>query len=221
MSNSKKERFDRDDDCDSFGDLLQQAIDGDSSAITQIVESFRPYLLLIANQDFDRNLQAKLAPSDLVQSALLAAQQNFKSFQGGSIEGLRVWVKKILQNGMIDATRKFKQTAKRQSGREVPIVGAQHAGACDSQVNPLRQSILHEQAEMLEQAMTELPENYRQAIRWRNWEQLSFPEMGKRFGTGEDAARKLWARAMVQLQEIVKSRYSSLDSQKPDFPPHS
>ncbi|MEZ6095287.1 MAG: sigma-70 family RNA polymerase sigma factor [Pirellulaceae bacterium] len=197
---------------DSFDRLLKRAVDGDEAAVNELVEGLRPYLLLIANQHFDRELQGKIAPSDLVQSALFAAQKNLPQFRGESVEALRSWVKTILKNNLIDARRKYLQAAKRNSGKDIKLDSRLVQTVSDSTESPSTATANQEKTVLLQQAIACLPDNHRQIIRMRNWEQLGFVEIANQLGLTEDGARKLWARAIKNLASVVKSRFPGLDS---------
>jgi RNA polymerase sigma-70 factor (ECF subfamily) len=69
------------------------------------------------------------------------------------------------------------------------------------QPSPSGEALSREEWEQLNQAMTKLPELYRQAIELRHAGNLTFQELGQKLGRSEEAARKLWARAVRQLQE--------------------
>lgn len=209
---SNPDRVPQEVDNDVFARRLRAAIDGDDDAVSDVVESLRPYLLLIANEDFDRQLQGKLGPSDLVQSALFSARQQFSRFDGDSVAALKAWVRRILKNNMVDARRRYVGAAKRSAKAEVQLDSRFAGVISDPEDTPAMATYRQERIAMLLQAMDELPEKYRDVIRWRNWEKLGFAEMGERLGTGEDAARKLWARALVKLQKIIASRFPELDS---------
>jgi RNA polymerase sigma-70 factor (ECF subfamily) len=58
---------------------------------------------------------------------------------------------------------------------------------------------LQEEARLLEAAMDRLPPDQREAILLRRYEELAFKDVGARLGRSEDAARKLFARAMTAL----------------------
>jgi len=47
---------------------------GSKEALGQMLEGCRQYLLLVANEQFDPDLQDKLGPSDIVQETFLDAQ---------------------------------------------------------------------------------------------------------------------------------------------------
>ncbi len=197
-----------------FEELLQRAIAGDAEAVANVVESLRTYLLLIANQEVDRDLQAKFGASDLVQSALIVAHRKFAEFQGKSIDALQGWVRQILRHDLIDARRRFKGTARRQTNAEIPIEGSSgpKISLVDPMETPATLSSQHEQFRMVQNALSDLPPNYQKVIEMRNWQEMSFGEIGEFFGTGEDAARKLWSRALLRLKEVLNTKYPEMDS---------
>ncbi len=55
----------------------------------------------------------------------------------------------------------------------------------------------------LQQALRQLSPDHEAVIRLRNWERLSFAEIGQRLGRSEEAAKKLWARAITRLKEVL------------------
>jgi RNA polymerase sigma factor (sigma-70 family) len=61
-----------------------------------------------------------------------------------------------------------------------------------------------ERAELVRRALDRLPEDYRWALLWRYQETLSFEEIGRLLQRSPNAARKLWARALVRLQQELE-----------------
>lgn len=53
---------------------------------------------------------------------------------------------------------------------------------------------------MLRAALQRLSEEQRRVIRLRNWDELTFAEIGRRLNRSEEAARKLWTRSVEKLQ---------------------
>src|SRR5262245_20956863 len=82
---------------------VQDAREGSSEALGQLLEGCRQYLLLVANQQLDPGLRDKLGPSDLVQETFLDAQQDFRHFHGHTEPELLAWLRRILLNNLADA----------------------------------------------------------------------------------------------------------------------
>src|SRR5262245_29306217 len=100
---------------------LAEARNGSVEALGEVLELCRRYLLQIANSEVDSRLQAKLGASDLVQETFLEAQRIFPRFQGDSPDELRAWLRAILLNRAATNVRQFRQTEKRDLGREIVI----------------------------------------------------------------------------------------------------
>jgi RNA polymerase sigma-70 factor (ECF subfamily) len=62
-----------------------------------------------------------------------------------------------------------------------------------------------EEAAALHAAMSRLSEDYREVLHLRNWQQLPFMDIGEKMGRSAEAARKLWSRALVQLQQELNA----------------
>ena len=188
---------------------ITAARNGSSNALGQLLESCRQYLLLVANQELNPNIQAKVGASDVVQETFLMAHRQFDCFHGATEAELLAWLRRILINNLANVSRHYKQTAKRGARSEVTLPEAMllgKANAGDVPVDsPSKQAIAREEDGTLQRALQELPEHYRQVIVWRNWENRSFAEIGQELGRTQQAASKLWARAIEQLHIIVES----------------
>ncbi|MGI9519097.1 MAG: sigma-70 family RNA polymerase sigma factor [Pirellulaceae bacterium] len=186
----------------SFAQLVRDARAGDPSATGQLLEKYRNYLLLIANEEFDQYLQAKLGPSDVVQQSILQAQQNFEQFRGESEPELQAWLKRIMLNDLQKTRRKY-ATHKRNAGQEVNLEdhSALRRGLFVEQLTPGSEALQREKARALDEALASLSDDHRQVICMRNLEQKSFFEIGEAMDRSPEAARKLWARAIESLQD--------------------
>ncbi len=191
-----------------FAQLIQAARNGDQQALGELVQECRDYLLLIANQDLDQQLRSKLGGSDVVQESLLTAQASFDQFQGTSKTEFIAWIRQILKNDLLQTHRHYRQFEKRQIHRESTIDDSRQLGSDlrDQEHTPSTQAAMHEQSQLLENAMANLSAEYQQVIRLRNWDKLSYAEIGKRMGRSEEAARKLWGRAIVSLKNQMQSK---------------
>ena len=101
-------------------------------------------------------------------------------------------------------SRRFRGTESRALGREVPL--RQAAGTATSdQSGPEAKLLAQERDEALVSRFAMLPEHYREVVLWRNYERLSFDEIGTLSHRSEEAARKLWTRAIKSLQELLET----------------
>jgi RNA polymerase sigma-70 factor (ECF subfamily) len=176
---------------------VARANNATSEELGRLLEEFRPYLLAIANAELPRGLAGKLGPSDLVQVTIAKGHGRFADFRGSTPGELAHWLRRILHNYLKSARRDFARE-KRNLTREQPAdSGLVHP----RQLSPSGEALSREQRDLLNKALERLPEVYRQAIELRHSGNLTFQELGERLGRSEEAARKVWARAVRQLQE--------------------
>lgn len=179
--------------------LIQQARNGASTSLGELLESCRRYLLLLAEDGLDADLHAKFGASDLVQEAMLEAQRDFSGFRGESRAQLLAWLSRILLNNLLNHSRDYRLTQKRQLSREQPLNGTD-VGAKELDLStPSDRVVRKEEEALLNAALTTLSEEQRQVIELRHREHRSFVEIGEIMGRSSDAARMLWWRAFEKL----------------------
>jgi RNA polymerase sigma-70 factor (ECF subfamily) len=195
-------------DPDAADQQLRAARDGAVSALGRVLDGCRQYLLLVAHERLAPDLRDKVAASDLVQDTFLDAHRAFGRFRGATRDDLLAWLRRILLNNLADARRRYRGAGKRDLAREVALVDAPpdllRPGLARGTDPPDARLAAREQAEAVRRALGQLPEAGRRAIEWRNYELCSFAEIGRRLGKSEEAARKVWARAVEQLHDILE-----------------
>jgi len=190
-----------------FAQLIQAARAGSQSAIGQVIDQCRPYLLAIANDALDEDVAAKVGASDVVQDSILSAQRCLSEFEGESREELLAWLRGILINDLKQTHRHF-HAAKRHVDRERPLrddsLSRDNALLVDQGDSPSAVAAEREQEEKLYRALQQLSPDERHVVELRNWQRLSFAEIGDQMERSADAARKLWSRAIVRLQRLLE-----------------
>ena len=190
--------------------LLSEARAGSSTAMGQVLEACRRYLLAIANRQMGRDLQAKAGASDLIQQTFLEAQRDFIHFSGSTTEELKAWLRRMLLNNVANFAWQFKETGKREIGKEIAIaadssasvnIAFQHPSPDPS---PSSMAVSNERMSAVLGAIGNLPEEYRQVIRYRYEQDLGFDEIARLMTRSENAVRKLWFRAVRQLREELE-----------------
>jgi len=190
--------------------LLEQAQAGSSAAIGSLLEAARSYLLLQAEQHLPQSLRAKVGPSDIVQETAIDAHRDFPHFRGTTQEELYAWLRTILQNNVIDMVRRFELAQMRTAKREANVSVV--ADRCGTSVLPAgshtpdHSAIRREDADLLASVLARVPDDYQTILRLRYWDGLTFPEIATRIGRSEEAARKLWCRALARLTKELQAR---------------
>jgi len=188
--------------------LLEAARGGSGEALGRLLDACRQYLLLVANQELDPELRAKVNPSDVVQETFLEAQRAFNNFRGTTEGELLAWLRRILRNNLANVTRHF-AAERRQVRREVSLDCPESGGAkppdqAAKLPSPSSGLVEREEAEALQAAFRRLPEDYRRVIEMRHVQGRSFAEVGAALGRSAGAVRKLWVRAIEQLKAELR-----------------
>src|SRR5262249_7157283 len=135
------------------------------------------------------------------------AQRDLGRFQGGREDELLAWLARILFNNLANVGRSFRATQMRALGREVSLDDPDRARQAHDLTRetpaPSDRPVSREELLGLEDALARLPERYRQAIRLRVEEGLTFEQVGEALGCSAEAARKLWVRAVDLLHKAM------------------
>lgn len=202
-----------------FSGLCDEARNGSSQALGELLESSRNYLLLIANLALKGKIRGKVGPSDLVQETFIEAQRSFERFEGKSDEELQRWLYRILEHRIGNTFKRFLKTNRRDITREVDWSGlfltlAEHDLPGNDPKTPGSLLSLKEDAGQFEIARAHLPSDQRQVIQLRVDERLSFEQIGLQMHRSTDAARKLFARAVLKLQTLLNQHHDRQPDQK-------
>ena len=191
-------------------ELIRQARGGDAGAWGRLLDSYAPYLTLLARVQIGRRLQGKVDPGDVVQETFLDAHRQAAGFRGTTEAELVAWLRRILAGQLALVMRRFLGTKGRQVGLErelaVQLDASSHVldgGLVASQSTPSQHVARREQAVLLAEALAKLPEDYREVIILRHLEALPFGDVARRMGRSEDSVQKLWVRALASLRRTL------------------
>lgn len=147
---------------------------------------------------FERHLHQPQSAEDLAQEVLMSLwkansyrpQQNFSS-----------WLYKIARNKLIDYCRKHKQ----------PQVSLDNMGLGESLLstaaNPEEQAIQADQANLLRQAVAELPLNQQTILILSKYQQLDHAQIAEVLNCSKDSVKVMLFRAVKNLSKTFKERY--------------
>lgn len=191
---------------DSWSELLQSARRGDDSALNQIWQELRSYLLMVAHQRLDAGLKGKMDASDVVQQSLMEAHRDFAEFRGQSEGEIKAWVCKLVVHNLADAGRRFRQSQKRNISKEIAWTTQSELASATYDASPSTLLRQRETDDEMARAVSELPQRSQQVLELRHRLGLSHAQVAVELGMTEIAARKLWSRIVLELQERLSSQ---------------
>lgn len=193
------------------GVLLSLARQGDEAARGALLESYRSYLELLARVEIGRQLQKKLDTADLVQETFLEAHRNFSYFRGSETSEFAAWLRGIMAAKVTNLLRHYLgaqgRDIRRERGLEIDLENSSRMfdrGLQASQSSPSQHVAKREHGLLLAAALAELPEDYREVIVLRNFEELDFAEVASRMNRTVDSVQKIWVRALGKLKKTMK-----------------
>ncbi len=194
--------------------LLARARAAGRDGIGELLQRYRNYMHLVAATKIDRRLQSRISASDVVQETMLKAHRHFAQFQGQSEPELLGWLRQILLMNLASFVQRHILTEKRNVLREIPIERSEatvpdagrHVNSIlsDHAERPSTGIQRKEDAGVLNERLAALPARYREVLRLRNLEGLSFDEIAVRLGRSPGATRMLWLRAIERLRAIYR-----------------
>jgi len=175
---------------------------GSFSALGQILDHYRNYLLRIANDELGSELLGKLGPSDIVQETFLDAARAFPRFEGETETELRGWLRQILINKVHDVEKRFLNCQKRDVTREFSLEEVKRGSTIAWDLpaaEPSNCIVSTEEHDLVRAAVSRLSDDHRRVIEMRHFEHQTFEFIAEALGRSTQAVRKLWGRAVEKL----------------------
>ena len=170
-------------------------------------DRYRPWLGILASRALPDRLQARMDPSDVVQQTLAEAWKNQSKFRGESEAEKQAWLRGILGNIVAGQQRFHLGTAARNMDREQQVRDSLDQTSLRLQQFVAKENSPSQAAQDAEQgliiatALDQLPEDYREVLILRHFEDLSHDEIAKRMDRSAAAVRMLWIRALTEIKK--------------------
>lgn len=187
--------------------LLERALEGDREALGSLLEHHRSYLVILASRELDPLVRARLSGSDLAQETCLEAVRGFAQFRGQTLPEFMAWLKQILSNNLVEATRVHLQAQKRSVRKEHRIANSSQEragvpmGAASSESSPSSRAMRGERAVQLARWMQTLPQDQFESIRLRYIEGWSVTRIAEKLDRSESAVAGLLKRGLQGLRK--------------------
>lgn len=140
--------------------LVGRALDGDKAAFTALVERYERPVHALAR----RMLQRPADAEDAAQETFVRAYLRLSSFRRGS--NFRAWLLSITAHWCIDQLRRH---------QALPLDACQ--SIAEKTDSPETQALRAERRREVRRQIATLPDNYRQVLELRYWQELSYAEV--------------------------------------------
>lgn len=143
---------------------------------------------------------------DLTQETFLRALKSIKSFRGDA--DLKTWLYRIAVN---ESRNRFRWWTRRRREKTVSLDAETaygetplHETLSGNSENPEMETLRRERQKALRDALSELPENFREAIVLRDIEGLSYEEIAAALETNIGTVKSRIARGREELRRMLK-----------------
>ncbi len=193
---------------DSEENLIRLALDGDATALEQLLLRYYDRLLNYIRLRMPSNLARRVGPEDILQHTYLKAFRAIGSFEPRSGYSFFAWLKRIADNERNDQLRKL--------GREPLAAPTPPEGGAESSyfdaVGKLADddptaTVLARRRELvaiLQVTIAGLKPEYRQAIQLRYLQGVSFEEVAQQMGISDGQLRGLLHRARRAVKDEIR-----------------
>lgn len=181
-------------------ELVRRVRDGDEAAARDLFERHLPALRAKARARLPAALRGKVAESDVIQEAWMAAFLALGDFEDRGDGSFGAWLRRILERKVLDQVRRNLDAGKRDAERQVRLAtAAELLTPAIGQPSPSAEVADAEEAQRVCAEIDRLPEDYAELLRLVHRDGLSIADAGTRLGRSADAARKLYGRALARL----------------------
>lgn len=194
--------------------LVFRASDGDSQAVTELMERYRDRLKRMVSLRLDRRLRKRVAPSDVVQEALIVASNRLGEYAEQPTMGFYLWLRWITADKLLNAHREHLGTQKRDVTQEVSIYRRPMPDACSvslaqqllGQLTSPTKAIQRAETQLLvQEVLNSMDPVDREILVLRNFEQLSTTETAEALGIKRSTASKRYIAALKRLKQALGS----------------
>ena len=170
------------------------------------LDHFRPYLQVLARMQLEPQFQGKVDLSGVVQQTLWEAHQAWDRVRGQNDAQQAAWLRTILAHNLTDEMRKLGADVRdvlRERSLEAALEQSSHrleAWLTAEQSTPSQQAVRNEQLLDLAEALTQLPDDQRQAVELHHLQGHSLAEVAEEMARSKGAVASLLFRGLENLR---------------------
>jgi RNA polymerase sigma-70 factor (ECF subfamily) len=183
-------------------ELLRRTRSGDEIALEELLERYLPRMRAFVRARVHARLQHLESCDDLVQSACREVLTALPTFEFRGEAEFRSFLFRAAWAKIVDRAR-WHGAQQRDAKRCRQLEDAEHDRALASALTPSREAQGREELSALEQALTRLPDDHREAIVLRRIVGLSYAEIAAEMERSEGAVRNLVCRGLARLSAFL------------------
>lgn len=204
--------------------LLDQAAQGDNSALSALLAQHRERLRRMVALRMDQRLQGRIDASDVVQEAYLEAWTRLAEYLRNPTMPFFLWLRLLTAQRLVTLHRKHLGVQKRDAALEISLHQEGLPGASSAALaaqllgqdtRPSEAAMRAEMKVRLQEALNSMDPMDREVLALRHFEQLSRAEISHLLQIREAAVSKRYIRALKRLRDLL----SSMPGGPLEFPP--
>jgi RNA polymerase sigma-70 factor (ECF subfamily) len=188
-------------------DLLTRTVQGDAAARNQLLARHRERLRKMVAWRLDRQLSARIDPSDVVQEVLADADRKLPEYLRDRPLAFYPWLRQLAEDRLVELHRRHVQAKRRSVSRELPLPEEsawELAGRLFARgSNPSARLRRRELRERIQAALARLGERDREVLILRHLEQLAVRDIAAVLGISEGAVKVRHVRALHRLRALL------------------
>lgn len=198
---------------DRLRELIDQAADGDESALAKIFDMYRDRLRRMITMRLNPRLRSRLNPSDVLQESFFDVRRRFSEYAENRKFSVYFWLRNIASNRLNKLHRHHLGAQLRDARREISfdadltsVSNVYLASQLASSSTSVGQQLVQVEVQnRLEKALAEMELKDREVIALRHFEELSTEETAGILGLTRSGVLKRYTRALRKLREAIGS----------------
>lgn len=180
---------------------------GEADALAALLDYYRPRLRQMVRLRIDRQLAARVDPSDVIQEVYLDAQRQIQTYLEQNKVVFYVWLRGLAGQRLSNLRREHLHAKCRTAWREVALPAESSIMLAERLLaggsSPSRALMKKELRRRVQHALEKLQPDDREVILMRHFEEMSNREVAQAVGLSPSGATMRYGRALFRLKEIL------------------
>jgi RNA polymerase sigma-70 factor (ECF subfamily) len=188
---------------------------GESAALAELFNHYRPRLQHMVAFRLDRRLAARVDASDVLQEVYLDVSRQIQGYLQEPKVCFYVWLRGLTWERLVKLQRRH-GAQRRAVGREMPLAAEASsllaAKLLAAGSTPSQALLKKELRQRLQTALAKLAPDDREVILMRDFEDMSNGEVAQALDLSDSGATMRYGRALVRLKEILEADWPQGES---------